>query len=211
MHFHAPPLCVCHVDTIKARSLWHEPVGGWGKGKICAFAQTDTYWCQNDARPWLGRSLSKSQSSIIKDLLQKRFLMQFHIRSLFHSRVWSPWLASKAFQSQHIYVFTLNLRYCCVRSQKAVYRVVSETVVWLSEFGQEKQAFPPQWLPPTISFYPEHLRSYVVMLQLSNNPQLIKYVMSVINFFTSWTEMFSAWKAKVDTFFLFIPCLPVYC
>lgn len=28
--------------------------------------------------------------------------------------------------------------------QKAVYRVVSETTVLLSEFGQEKQAFPPQ-------------------------------------------------------------------
>lgn len=40
------------------------------------------------------------------------------------------------------------------------------------------------------------------MLQLSNNPQLIKYVVCVINFFTSWTEMFSAQKAKVDVFFL---------
>lgn len=60
---------------------------------------------------------------------------------------------------------------------------------------------PPQCLPPTISFYPEHLRSDVVMLQLSHNPQLIKYVVSV-NFFTSWTEMFSARNAKVDVFLL---------
>lgn len=46
------------------------------------------------------------------------------------------------------------------------------------------------------------------MLQLSNNPQLIKHVLSVlsiINFFTSWTEMFSARKAKVDVFVLVYP------
>lgn len=40
------------------------------------------------------------------------------------------------------------------------------------------------------------------MLQLSDNPQLIKCVASVINFFMSWTERFSARKAKVDFFVL---------
>lgn len=70
--------------------------------------------------------------------------------------------------------------------------------IWTRKAGFSPSMTPP----PTISFYPEHLRSYVVMLQLPNNPQLIKCVVSVINFFTSWTEMFSARKAKVDVFVL---------
>lgn len=42
--------------------------------------------------------------------------------------------------------------------------------------------FSPVFLPPTPPFYPKYFTSYVVMLQLSNNPQLIKYVSFINNF-----------------------------
>ena len=168
---------------------------GWGKGRIRVFDQTETHWCQNDGWSW--RSLSKKPSSIVKNLLEKHVLKLFQMWSLCHSTLWSPWSASKAFQSQHIYVFTLSLSYCCMLSQIVLFLKRSSDY---QNLDKKSRLFPLNDSPPPYLLTLSTLKVNVVMLQLSNNPHLIKYLVSVINFL--WTEIFSAWKAKVDDFVL---------
>lgn len=114
-------------------------------------------------------------------------------QSAFQYSLWSPWIDSKIIQIQHIYVFTLglgivlfsllmltlsSLKYSsdCQRLEK------KDRLLPSDDFSP---AFlPPPTLPPP-PFYPKYLTSYAVMLQLPNNPQLIKYAAFINNFYES--------------------------
>lgn len=65
-------------------------------------------------------------------------------------------------------------------------------------------------MPFPLHFYPKYLTSYVVMLQLSNNPQLIKYVVFIINFYELEGNVLSLENGG-GRLFSFLSCLPVYC